>query len=226
MKKQTKSPSPPHLIALTGGIGCGKSATSQIFEDLGAAIVEADDLARQAVIPGSSGLTQIVEHFGSRILLPDGTLDRSQMAEVIFNNQAKRRELEKIVHPIVRSLLLEHLVTIKTTSPEVRLIIYSVPLLFETGSSEDDFDGIISVSCSKEIAMERIIKRDKIDRSFALKKISSQLPVEEKNKRADFVIVNETTLEDLRAQIEILIPKLLELPIRSRIMRSIGQHGY
>jgi len=221
MSKLSKSPKPLNLVALTGGIGSGKSTVGEIFRANGVTVIDADQLARDAVAPNSAAISSIRSHFGDEFILPDGNLNRGQMAELVFSDQSKKKKLEAIVHPEVRRLLLQSLSEIMANPERPMLVVYLIPLLFETNTPAEDFDAVISISCDTETALKRILKRDNISKELASKKIASQMAVEEKNKRADFVLDNSSTLEVLQKQVKELLPELRTLPYRSNIVKSL-----
>jgi len=221
MSKLSKSPKPFNLVALTGGMGSGKSTAGEIFRAHGVTVIDADQLARDAVAPDSTVISQIKSHFGGEFILPDGNLNRARMAELVFSDYSRKKELEAIIHPEVRRLLLQSLRAIITTPKRPGLVVYLIPLLFETRTPAEDFDAVISISCDTETALKRILKRDNISKELASKKIASQMAVTEKNKRADFVLDNSSTIEALHKQLDELLPKLKKLPNRSNIIKSL-----
>jgi len=201
------------LVGLTGVIGAGKSIVGREFEKLGVVIIDADTLSRDAVKPGSAALNSIQLEFGKEILAENGELDRARMGEIVFKDPEKRRVLEDIVHPEVRRLFFERLSTIKkkylSTAPsEKPLVVYIVPLLFESRFSYEELEKIIVVSAARETCIQRIIERDKCPRELAERKLDSQLPIEEKEKRADFLIRNEGSIEDLSQQVKKIYQKI------------------
>jgi len=201
------------LVGLTGVIGAGKSIVGREFEKLGAIIIDADTLSRDAVKPGSAALKSIQLEFGKEILTATGELDRARMGEIVFKDPQKRTELENIVHPEVRRLFFVQLETIKmrnlaTPPSEIPLVVYIVPLLFESRFSYEELEKIIVVSAPRETCLKRIIERDKCPRELAERKLDSQLPIEEKEKRADFVIRNEGSIEDLSQQVKEVYQKI------------------
>jgi dephospho-CoA kinase len=196
------------LVGLTGSLGSGKSTCSGLFEELGVPCLDADVFARRAVIPGSEALRALQAAFGREIINSDGTLKRAALAEGIFNNSEKRRLAESIIHPQVERLFQEALAGVRTASPAAVYAIYAVPLLFETGRLER-FDRIVVVSVPRETSLQRVMQRDGCQREMAEKRYDSQLPPEEKMKRADFVINNQDGIEDLRRQVRQVHTRLL-----------------
>lgn len=194
--------STPLIIGLTGTIGSGKSAVADCFAKLGAIIIDADLLARKAVEPNSPALREIVSSFGAGILTDKGELNRKQLATIIFDNAPARQKLEKILHPQVRALFLSELESCCQKRLQSQLIVFVIPLLFEGKISYPEIEKVLVVSSSKNICLERIQKRDNCDQITAEKIYSTQLPPEEKEKLADFVIYNNSTIEALEQEVE------------------------
>lgn len=190
------------LVGLTGGIASGKSTAAKILESLGAAVVNADTLAREAVEPGREAWQEIIAAFGSEILQSDRTLDRQKLRTLIFNNPDARRKLESIIHPRVRALaerrIAEH------GAAGYAVVVYEVPLLFE-GRLHEWLRPVILIACDIEIQIERLQQRDGLDRVQAQKHIEAQMNLEEKRRLADYVIENNGNLEDLKRQVEAVL---------------------
>lgn len=190
------------LIGLTGGIASGKSTAAKILESLGAAVVNADTLAREVVEPGREAWQEIIAAFGSEILQSDRTLDRQKLRTLIFNNPDARRKLESIIHPRVRALaerrIAEH------GAAGYAVVVYEVPLLFE-GRLHEWLRPVILIACDIEIQIERLQQRDGLDRVQAQKHIEAQMNLEEKRRLADYVIENNGNLEDLKRQVEAVL---------------------
>jgi dephospho-CoA kinase len=190
------------LVGLTGGIASGKSTAAKILESLGAAVVNADTLAREVVEPGREAWQEIIAAFGSEILQSDRTLDRQKLRTLIFNNPDARRKLESIIHPRVRALaerrIAEH------GAAGYAVVVYEVPLLFE-GRLHEWLRPVILIACDIEIQIERLQQRDGLDRVQAQKHIEAQMNLEEKRRLADYVIENNGNLEDLKRQVEAVL---------------------
>jgi len=184
-------------VALTGGIATGKSYCLARFAALGAATIDADRLARAAVVPGSRALDAIVTRFGKSMLLPDGTLDRSSLGRVVFNDRAARADLEAIVHPEVYRRIGEWLATLP---PGTRIALADIPLLFETGHTHD-FDRVVVVACDPREQLRRLMSRDGLSERDARARLDSQWPIEEKVARADYVISTDGTVADTDSQV-------------------------
>ncbi len=195
------------IVALTGTIGSGKSTVAIILENLGAKVISADKLAREVVKPGSPGLEQIVDCFGSEILTSQGSLNRKKLAEVVFSDLERRTKLEGITHPLIKQLAEERFR--KAIANDYPLIIYDVPLLFEAGLEKEGFKAIVVVTADEDKCIERIKKRSGLSEEEIRKRISSQLSAEEKISRADFVIDNSSTEAKLEEQTNNLYTDLL-----------------
>ena len=169
---------------LTGGIATGKSYCLARFAELGASVVDADLLAREAVAAGSPGLRAVVQRFGEQLLHPDGTLNRPALGRIVFADQAARAELEAIIHPEVYRRIREWTVNLP---PSTRVAIADIPLLFETGQRYD-FDRVIVSACSPAEQLRRLMARDRLTETDARARLDAQWPIAEKVARADYVI--------------------------------------
>src|SRR6478735_7437673 len=140
-------------VGLTGGIGSGKSTVSAILAELGAVVIDADRLAREVVAKGTPGLERVVEAFGPDILTPEGDMDRAKVGESVFNDEAKRKVLEGIVHPLV----FERYAELEASAPEDGIVIHDIPLLAESGRA-DTFDAVLVVDVPAEVQVERLAR--------------------------------------------------------------------
>lgn len=193
------------VVGLTGGIGTGKSVVARMLADLGAAVIDADKLAREVVAPGTAGLAAIVERFGPEVLDAAGGLDRRAVGRRVFEDDEARRALEAIIHPRVAALAAERLAgALEAGAP---LVVYDVPLLYEN-RLEQHLPAVVVVSASPAIQRARIAARDQLPAEEIEARIRAQLPLEEKVRRADHVIDNEGDLERTRAQVEALFRAL------------------
>jgi dephospho-CoA kinase len=187
------------LAALTGNIASGKTEVARIFADLGATVIDADELARDVVRPGTPALAAIVSRWGKRVLLTDGTLDRAALRSIVFTSPAERAALNSIVHPEVRKRR-DQLVAEAGARGEA-VVIAAIPLLFETGL-ERDFERVILVDAPDDVRLERLVHRRGIDAAEAKRMMAAQMPAATKRPRADIVIENDSTLEALRPAVE------------------------
>jgi len=192
-------------VALTGGIATGKSYCLSRFASLGAAVIDADRLARDAVASGSRALDGIVARFGPSMLRADGTLDRSALARIVFSDRAARADLEAIVHPEVYRRIGEWLATLPSG---IRIAIADIPLLFETGHTHD-FDRVVVVACDPREQLRRLMSRDALNEDDARARLESQWPIGEKESRADYVIRTDGSASDTDAQVRTIHEQLL-----------------
>jgi dephospho-CoA kinase len=190
-------------VGLTGGIATGKSYVVRQFRDAGVPVVDSDVLAREAVAPGTPGLAAIVARFGADVL-SGGELDRARLGDIVFRDAEARRDLEAIVHPVVRRGVAEFF---RALAPDTPLAIADIPLLYET-HGERGFDKIIVVACAPETQLARIMARDGLTRDAAERRVAAQLPVEEKVRRADYVIRTDGPYEETNAQVATVLAAL------------------
>ncbi|MDO6568305.1 dephospho-CoA kinase [Alteromonas sp. 1_MG-2023] len=186
------------VVGLTGGIGSGKSAATAEFAKLGIDIIDADEVAREVVVPGSEGLTKITEHFGPAILLENGTLNRAALREQVFNNGEAKQWLNQLLHPLIRKTMLQQIAD--ATSG---YCILSVPLLIE-GNLAELCDYIIVVDCPESMQLERAMQRDGSSQQIIESIMASQATRAERLAAADDVIDNSKTLESLNEQVRAL----------------------
>jgi dephospho-CoA kinase len=184
--------------ALTGGIATGKSHCLARFAALGAAVVDADVLAREAVAPGTPGLARVIERFGPEYLKPDGTLDRPALGHLVFSDRTARAHLEAIIHPEVYRRIDEWFADLPAGT---RLAIADIPLLFETGQ-QHDFDVVIVCACTPAEQLRRLMRRDSLPEPAARARLDAQWPIEEKAARAHIVIRTDGTFSETERQVE------------------------
>ncbi|KAF7318136.1 CoaE-domain-containing protein [Mycena chlorophos] len=193
------------VVGLTGGIATGKSSVSNLLKAKQIPLIDADVLAREVVAPGTAGLAKIVAYFGPEILLPDGSLDRKKLGSIIFNDEAKRRKLNSIVHPAVRRAMLWGVV--KNWIAGSKYCVLDVPLLIESGLWKY-YGKVVVVFCSPEVQLQRLMKRDNSSHEEASARLNSQLPITDKVLYADHVVDNAGTPEDLEIRVNALIQLL------------------
>lgn len=184
-------------LGLTGNIASGKSTVASIWEGYGAYLIDADDLARRAVEPGSPGLEAVVERFGREVLTPGGELDRAALRRLVFSDPEARAQLEGIIHPEVGRLREEEEARAQELGAEV--VVNDIPLLFEVGL-EDRFDLVVLVDAPEGERLRRLIEGRGLPEEEARAMITAQMPAEEKRERADILIDNSGTLEELEAR--------------------------
>jgi dephospho-CoA kinase len=187
-------------IGLTGGIACGKSTVASMLVSLGAILIDADQLARDVVMPGRPALQQIVERFGPDVMLPDGTLNRKALGAIIFNEPAARKELEAITHPLIRKAMWDQMHQAEEAYPD-KLVVVDVPLLFES-KLQGYFQKIMVVYVSETVQLQRLIERDGISLESAEQRLQAQMPIDQKKLLADIVIDNSGSLADTEKQIQ------------------------
>lgn len=186
-----------YLVGLTGGIAAGKTSVAKRWVELGGHEIDADVLARRALEAGSPGLSQVVEAFGASVLDGNGELNRQKLAEVVFNSPEKRKDLEAIVHPIVRRLATQALATI----PEGSIAIYTVPLLVEA-SVDLPFDFVVTVETPVDKQIERMIKNRGMTAQEANARIAAQASAAERANRADVILSSNQSLGRLLVDAE------------------------
>ena len=181
------------IVGLTGGIGAGKSTVANMFAQLGALTIDADQLARQAIEPGSVGFDEVVAEFSKKILT-DGAIDRQKLGKIVFKDSDKRKKLEAIIHPKVQEALASK---IKSLNPG-DVLVYEIPLLVETGAA-GKFDYIITVESDIENRLDRLFERG-MDEEEAERRIAAQASQAEREAVADRVIINDGDRADLFAE--------------------------
>jgi dephospho-CoA kinase len=186
-------------VALTGGIATGKSHCLRRFRELGAPTIDADTLAKQAVDPGTPGFRAVVDRFGSAVVAPDGTLDRAALGSVVFGDDQARHALEAIIHPSVRESITRWYAALDQ-QPDARAGIADIPLLFETGRDKD-FDVVVVAACAPETQKARLMNRDGFTEEQADQRIRAQMPIEDKARRARYVITTEGTIAETDRQV-------------------------
>ena len=185
-------------VGLTGSIGVGKSFVASLFAELGCHVLDADQTAREVVMPGTPGLAAITQAFGEEILNPDGTLNRKQLGAMVFADEEKRQRLNHILHPFIIARQDEILREWGTKEPN-GIGIVDAALMIESGGYRR-FDKLIVVHCRRQIQLERLMLRDKLSRDEAQRRIDSQMPQEEKQKFADYLIDTSDGFEVTRSQ--------------------------
>lgn len=197
-------------IGLTGGIGSGKSTVAQMLADRGAVIIDADAISRELMEPGSDVLDETVRAFGPAILTADGRLDRAALASVIFENEAKRKELNSIVHPAVRSEAERQAAAVKADPGFSGVLIEDIPLLVETGQVHR-FDGVVMVETALAERLRRLVDQRGMSRADALARIQAQASDQERREIATWLVDNSHSLEETRRQVETVYGQILEM---------------
>ena len=186
-------------IGITGGIGCGKSQVCHLLEEKGIPIVHADLVAREMMDTDEAIISQIKKILGEAAYLPNGKLDRKRVAEIIFNDEHAKQQINQIVHPQVIEYQKQELEKLEQ-SGKYGFAGVEAALIFEA-RAEKQFDVIVVVAASKATVINRLMKRDGLSKQEILKRIESQMPLSEKIKRADFVIYNDGSLDELNHEV-------------------------
>ena len=192
-------------VAVTGGAGSGKTSVCNRLKALGVKVISADEMAREAVAPGSTAFKKIVRYFGNTILLSDGTLNRKKLRRMITDDDDARLAMERFIHHEIAKLILKNVVCAEKEG--CPMVVIEVPLLFELGM-KDKFDWVVVVSAGKERRVKRLMERDQTSRDEAMDLINVQMPDKEKVDRADYVVRNEGSMEKLVESVDILFNNL------------------
>jgi dephospho-CoA kinase len=192
------------LVGLTGGIGSGKSTAARLLDRHGAVVIDADQLARQAIARGTEGFDRVVEVFGTRVLGPDGDLDRAALAADVFSDPVLKANLEAIVHPEVARLFAERLEPYRRTD---RVVVYVTPLLVELGLAPA-FDLVIVVTASPHLRVSRVASERGLDPADVRARMATQASDERRAEVADILLDNDGSLAELEAQVDRLWPEL------------------
>ena len=186
------------VLGLTGGVGMGKSTAARLLKKAGCPVVDSDDLAREAVQPGTEGLAEIADEFGEGFLKPDGSLDRDKMASTVFQDQAARKQLEAIIHPRVRAVWENRIEQWREQKRPVGVVV--IPLLFEV-DLQDSFDAVLCVACTANTQRARLRERNWNDAQITAR-IAAQMDIAQKMDLADHVLWNEGAPELLMDQMK------------------------
>jgi len=186
------------VLGLTGGIGSGKSMVASMFAQLGAEVIDADQLAREVVEPGQPALQEIATAFGSDVLMPDGRLDRGKLARIIFADPVSRARLNAITHPRIQERMATEM-ALRGSRPG--LLILDIPLLYENDRAST-VGAVIVVWVDSKTQLRRLNERDGLTVDEARQRIAAQMPLDEKRARADLVVDNSGSRENTRRQVE------------------------
>jgi dephospho-CoA kinase len=197
---------PPRLrIGLTGGIASGKSTVEERFTELGVSVINADDSARAVVARGSPGLAAVVERFGAGIVTPQGELDRRELRSLIFSDAARRKELEAILHPLIRADMEQ-----RSSQASGPYVILAIPLLVE-GNSRGRWDRVLVVDADESLQLARLMSRDAVSEAEARATLAAQASRAARLAAADDVLVNSGTVAELRQAVDLLHRRYLQL---------------
>ena len=197
------------LIALTGGIGAGKTSAGSLLARLGAVHISADQLAREILERGEAGFNQVVAEFGDEILT-NGAIDRAKLAEIVFKDSSKKKLLEEITHPLIAKRFLK----IKKLLPENAVVVYEIPLLAEKSERAQEFDFILTIETNREIRLERLEGRG-LTREQAIDRMAHQSSDQNRREIAHHVIENNGDMESLLSELEkwwddFIAPKIID----------------
>jgi len=192
------------LVGLTGGIGSGKTTVAGLLAARGAVVVDADELAREALEPGSRTFKHVSDLFGQEVLTTDGRIDRAALANLVFSDEEKRRALESITHPEVFRLLAEAVEKLRDTDS---IVVFDAPLIIETGFHQA-VDVLVVVTAPVEQRIERVRRDRGMTEAEAAVRIAAQAEPEARNAAADFLILNDGGLEELEARVDELWAEL------------------
>lgn len=195
------------VIGLTGGVASGKTLVTDYLEKKGIPVVDADRIAREVVRAGEPAYLEIVKEFGPGVLGPDGSLNRKKLGALVFDSPDKRKRLEAIIHPRVYGVAWKEIRRILDRDPGA-LIVFSVPLLFETGHDKD-VDKTVLVYADEPAQVRRLMQRNGLTEPEARKRVSAQMPIDEKSRISDYVIRNMGTVEETYRQVDSILPELL-----------------
>ncbi len=213
----TRTRSIMDVYGLTGGIGSGKSSVAELLEEYGVPVVSADELSRVVVTAGSEGLGEVMRAFGSDVVDERGELDRRRMASIVFRDPSRRQQLEAILHPRIRERFEQVLDALEKAGHPIA--IYEVPLLFEK-NLQSDMKATILVTATEETRIARVMERDQVTEGEVRDRIASQMPESLKRKRADYIIENDGTTDELRREVRFMLERFLRFDARGTEERT------
>jgi dephospho-CoA kinase len=203
------------LVGLTGGIASGKSVVAARLAEHGAVVVDADQIAREVVEPGTPGLARIAEEFGAGVITADGSLDRAALGAIVFADESRRRILNGITHPAVLELSQRRFAEVAAADPDA-IVVYDVPLLTEV-RGKAEFDVVVVVSAPEDVRIERMVSLRGMSRDEAERRIRSQVPDEQRRAMADLIIESGGTLDETLQQADEVWASLRK--------RAVGGHA-
>lgn len=202
-------PLTPSYFGLTGGVACGKSTAASRFAELGAKIIDADQIGHDLMLPQNPAYTEIIKHFGRKVLNPHGEIDRKALGALVFADPEKRRKLNAILHPRI-ILRQEDLAAQYHSENPFAVIVIDAALIYEANAG-NRFRKIIVAWCTLEQQIQRLMAKSDMSRGEAVARVAAQMPAEEKRRRADFVIDCSGSLAETRAQVDEIYPRLARL---------------
>jgi len=194
------------IVGLTGGIASGKSLVTRVLRDLGAHIIDADKIVHDLLAPGQDACREVVGHFGKEILLPDGSIDRRKLGDIIFSHPEERSWLNQCIHPRVFQVYQTQVHYLRERQPDA-IVVMDAALLIETGYHKH-MDKLIVVYAGQQDQLKRLMERDRFTLEQSMARISSQMPLDEKKKYADYVIENTGTREATERQAREIFVKI------------------
>ena len=197
-------------VGLTGSIAVGKSHVLAVLQELGCHVIDADQIARDVVAPGTEGLRAVVNEFGSEVLNESGALDRRLLGQIVFANEARRQKLNSLLHPMIIAAQDEKIQELEARDSK-GIVVIDAALMIESGGYQR-LDKLIVVYCDPELQLQRLMKRDSLTREAALERIGAQMPQTEKIKYADFLIDTSGDFAATRAQVEHVFTQLRNAP--------------
>jgi len=196
---------PPFILGLTGGIASGKTAAADRLESLGATLVDTDLISREVVEPGQPALTQIEQHFGPDVIQGDGGLNRGALREKVFQDSKERQWLVELLHPLIRQTAID-----RALSASTPIVVVVVPLLFESGHYQE-IDASLVIDVPVELQRQRTLNRDGVSDTQVDSILAAQMDRQSRLNRADYVISNAGTLDELYSQVDALYHQLIAL---------------
>lgn len=194
-----------YFLGLTGGIASGKSTADEFFKKKKIPIIDSDLIAHQIMEIGQNGYKAVVDYFGTDILNDDQTINRRKLGGIVFNDKAKLKKLNELTHPLVHQEIKQQMARYRAN--QEKLVVIDVPLLFESGF-ESLCNGVLAISITPELQIERLMKRNAFTKKEAVARISNQMPLSEKEKRATYVVANTGTIDDLEKKLSDLLQEI------------------
>lgn len=194
-----------YFLGLTGGIASGKSTADEFFKKKKIPIIDSDLIAHKIMEIGQNGYKAVVDYFGTDILNDDQTINRRKLGGIVFNDKAKLKKLNELTHPLVHQEIKQQMV--QYSANQEKLVVIDVPLLFESGF-ESLCNGVLVISITPELQIERLMKRNNFTKKEAIARINNQMPLSEKEKRATYVVANTGTIDDLEKKLSDLLQEI------------------
>lgn len=194
-----------YFLGLTGGIASGKSTADEFFKKKKIPIIDSDLIAHKIMEIGQNGYKAVVDYFGTDILNDDQTINRRKLGGIVFNDKAKLKKLNELTHPLVHQEIKKQMARYRAN--QEKLVVIDVPLLFESGF-ESLCNGVLVISITPELQIERLMKRNAFTKKEAIARINNQMPLSEKEKRATYVVANTGTIDDLEKKLSDLLQEI------------------